>query len=404
MRHLRRVPLTLKVPAAALLAGAAVTAYPAQAVNADASSTAFNQLFGVAASSSRNAWVVGVSISGPGFHAHTLIGRWNGRRWTRVRSPNPAGPVSDIQMTGVAAPTATRAWAVGWTLTNAGAQTLIERWNGRAWTIQKSPNVGTGDNHLEGVSATSALRAWAVGDYSNSAGDEHVLIERWNGRTWRPLAIPNPKKVGVAGLTGVAATSPSNAWAVGSYASPESGSFGLLTLIEHWNGRTWKVVPSPNPGGINNFNELNAVAAASPARAWAVGRLTSTRTGLTKPIIEHWNGRRWKLDAIPNPGTSNTLLGVAATSPTNAWAVGGYAIGSGHDHTLIEHWNGKAWRRVPSPSPGGTNSSDLFSVTAISRASAWAIGYYTKGTAVLTLIEHWNGRTWKQVTSPNPTH
>jgi hypothetical protein len=34
------------------------------------------------------------------------------------------------------------------------------------------------------------------------------------------------------------------------------------------------------------------------------------------------------------------LAGVAATSATNAWAVGGTAS----DHTLILRWNGKAWK------------------------------------------------------------
>src|SRR6266700_2423815 len=43
--------------------------------------------------------------------------------------------------------------------------------------------------------------------------------------------------------------------------------------------------------------------------------------------------------------TSGELSGVAATSATNAWAIG--ATGTGQ--TLIVHWNGKTWTRVPSP-------------------------------------------------------
>ena len=55
------------------------------------------------------------------------------------------------------------------------------------------------------------------------------------------MRSPNPAGVpklgGVAELYGVAATSPRDAWAVGSYNTfPITGS-----LIEHWNGQAWKL-------------------------------------------------------------------------------------------------------------------------------------------------------------------
>jgi hypothetical protein len=36
----------------------------------------------------------------------------------------------------------------------------------------------------------------------------------------------------------------------------------------HWNGRTWKQVPSPNPGEVN---ELAGAAAVTASNIWAVG-------------------------------------------------------------------------------------------------------------------------------------
>jgi hypothetical protein len=44
----------------------------------------------------------------------------------------------------------------------------------------------------------------------------------------------------------------------------------------------------------------------------------------------------------------NQLNAVAATSATDAWAVGNYSSGSASG-TLILHWNGSAWTQVPSP-------------------------------------------------------
>jgi hypothetical protein len=43
------------------------------------------------------------------------------------------------------------------------SHTLIEHWNGSAWTIVPSPNVGSGNNSLAAVAARSANDVWAVG-------------------------------------------------------------------------------------------------------------------------------------------------------------------------------------------------------------------------------------------------
>ena len=56
-------------------------------------------------------------------------------------------------------------WATSPTATN---QTLIETWNGTAWTISSSPNTSaTQNNFLNGVSCTSPTACVAVGDNYN---------------------------------------------------------------------------------------------------------------------------------------------------------------------------------------------------------------------------------------------
>jgi len=78
---------------------------------------------------------------------------------------------------------------------------------------------------------------------------------------------------------------------------------------------------------------------------------------------------------VPSPSPSsagNALSGVAAISATDAWAVG-YTIDKGDvKHTLIEHWNGKAWERVSSPDPGG--AAELDGVAAAGATNIWAVG------------------------------
>jgi len=56
----------------------------------------------------------------------------------------------------------------------------------------------------------------------------------------------------------------------------------------------------------------------------------------------HWNGTRWNQLRSPNPRVDDQLDAVAATSASNAWAVGS-SLGVGHLRTLILHWNGTNW-------------------------------------------------------------
>jgi hypothetical protein len=55
----------------------------------------------------------------------------------------------------------------------------------------------------------------------------------------------------------------------------------------------------------------------------------------------------------------------------------------------VLHWNGTSWKRVPSPNPGGSSHANvLFGVAASSPTNIWAVGDYDNGTAVDTLALH----------------
>lgn len=109
-------------------------------------------------------------------------------------------------------------------------------------------------------------------------------------------------------------------------------------------------------------------------------------------------------DARLSAGASGYLEGVSAVSSGDVWAVGYSRSASGKVSTLAEHWNGRRWTIVPSPDPSGAAVSVLDGVAAVSAGDAWAIGYSATGpaSATSTLAEHWNGHRWAQVPSPNP--
>jgi hypothetical protein len=231
-----------------------------------------NILTGVAAVSATDVWAVGEYFNNTDV-GQTLIEHWDGAAWTVVPSPNPGGPGNGNFLSGVAATAAANVWAVGGYVTGAAFahKTLILHWNGAAWQRVPSPNPSPTSNMLNGVSASSATDAWAVGRYENSTGPGHTLIEHWNGTAWTRVPSPDPSGTLLfATLNGVAAISSAGAWAVGDY---ENSARVQLSLIEHWNGTAWRQVPSPDPSSISNL--LNGVSASSAANIWAVGERNS---------------------------------------------------------------------------------------------------------------------------------
>jgi hypothetical protein len=284
----------------------------------------------------------------------------------------------------------------------------------------RSLALGSGrSGSVAGVSADSATDAWAVGNYGNpTTGAIETLALHWNGTKWSKFASPNPGGTTSASdastLFGVSADSATDAWAVGFYINPTTGTTGTLAL--HWNGTSWSKVASPNPGGTSFFgiSYLNGVSADSATDAWAVGYYFNPTTFASETLALHWNGTKWSEVASPNPGGTtnssdfNMLNGVSADSATDAWAVGDYGNPTtGAGETLALHWNGTSWSKVASPNPEGTSSSDyniLNGVSADSATDAWAVGSYFNPTtfASETLALHWNGTSWSKVASPNP--
>src|SRR3989441_3804921 len=225
-----------------------------------------------------------------------------------------------------------------------------------AWSVVQSPNATPGNNELHAMTSISANDVWAVGTSENTLGNSQTLILHWDGTAWS--IVPSPTTGRVEGnLLGVAAVSTNDVWAVGNFLPTKGSGQGL---IEHWNGHKWSVVKSPTTGASTG---LQAVAAVSTNDVWAVGT-SFNASGVEQTFIEHWDGKKWSIVASPSPSTqTNFLLGVTAVSTNDVWAVGSFQNASGAFQTLTLHWDGTTWSIVPSPS--GAGSADLFGVAAV---------------------------------------
>jgi len=328
-----------------------------------------NQLNAVTVVSANDVWAVGFSPHPSGtplYIRQTLIEHWNGKNWSVVTSPNPAGKTF-VVLNGVAAISANDIWAVGHSgdPSSIPLQTLTMHWDGTNWSIIPSPSPGTyNGNVLTAVAAVSTNDVWAVGWYqSGSTGQEGgALTMHWDGTSW--TVVPNPSRWTLYGIT---ATSSNDVWAVGEQS------------ILHWNGTNWSNVSFPPPPG-DSYQILKGISAVSANDIWAVGYSQwSYFYGYRyAPLTYHWDGTSWGL--VPNAGgIDEYLFGVTAIAANDAWAVG--------DNGQTQHWNGANWSRVAAPYPG--LGGRFNGIAAASASDVWAVGYYGNGNQNLTWIDRY---------------
>src|SRR5438132_1490816 len=119
-------------------------------------------------------------------------------------------------------------------------------WDGSACSAVAGPKAGAHASFL--TAATASGDSVCAVDYSDR-----------NGSSRRPRLTTSMG----SSFDSISATGPGDAWAVGGQILAGQPS----NMIEHWNGTSWTVVPSPQ----FELSVLMGVAAISPNDAWAVG-------------------------------------------------------------------------------------------------------------------------------------
>jgi hypothetical protein len=286
---------------------------PALSVNASLSA--------VSASSASDAWAVGFSRPSGYRNRAALYEHWNGSEWSVVSGPGGG-------LSGVADLTATNAWAVG-------AGGLVEHWDGAAWSNVPVPSPNPADafgNNLTAITARSAKDIWAVGEFTNTSYTNSAYALHYDGASWSVVILPQPAVNGPSSpvLHAVTAVAANDVWAVGE--NEEVPGLGITTLIEHWNGSAWSIVPSPTPGA---YPILNGVAARSSGDVYAVGsNEPSVNGGVEQGLIMRWNGSTWSADTDPTAGTFSPLYAAATAAGSSEWAFG---INSGYQPLVLNH-------------------------------------------------------------------
>src|SRR5579872_6655600 len=227
-----------------------------------------------------------------------------------------------------------------------------------SWGVVNSPNVSGESNSLDGISALSDTDVWTVGYAGSPSTTEQSLIEHFNGTGWSIVPSPAPTPL-ISQLFGVAALSSDDVWAVGTYGN--SGQFSQ-PLIIHWNGTSWSDVTNPT---FAFGGQLSAIAAVAANDIWVVGNASPSQN-VNTGLFEHWDGTSWAIVSSPTPPSSSEgpeLTALAAVASNDVWAVGSYQNQTNISQTLAMHWDGNTWSIISTPnSPLAAAGDGLSSV------------------------------------------
>ncbi|GII03992.1 hypothetical protein [Planobispora takensis] len=227
---------------------------------------------------------------------------------------------------------------------------------------------------LVDVAASGPSEVWAVG-YQYGAEDREGMpaVVRWDGSRWREMKVGADE---VYHMEGVSVGGPDDVWIAGN---------GESAFTAHWDGRRW----TPHrPFGVAQDHRLSDVA-ASGGRAWFVSNSPGGAS-----VVE-WTGDRFR-NVFQSPSTIEAIT----VGDGRVWAVGH----SGAQGPVIIEGTGQSWGSQGFPEiPGGR----LNQVWQVSPSDVWAVGEVSTGPEDIyghrpaePLVMHWNGSEWARVQIP----
>jgi FG-GAP-like repeat len=181
------------------------------------------------------------------------------------------------------------------------------------------------------------------------------------------------------------------------------GYSGQWAIAQRWNGSEWtepQTVAKPT-GAASTV--LEGVSCTSSSACSAVGYYVNSSSQRVA-LAESWNGSEWKVQGTENPSGSTVvqLEDVSCASASECVAVGSY-FSSETERTLIERFNGTSWK-IETSKNGSASNNRLTSVSCPSASFCMAAGFYYESSvnAWLPLTESWSGGVWTQRTAVKP--
>ena len=292
-------------------------------------------LEGVACASPTSCIAVGSETSTVAGAQRALAVRWDGTSLSAMSVPSPPG---DTGLSAIACPASRRCIAAGSTKRGELPAALVETWNGQEWALGAAAvPAGSVDSSLNSIACQTPSSCVAVGASSTSGDHDDpvstTLVETWDGSAWSVDPSPTPGSGNLGSLASVACTSLTMCVAVGNY-SATNNAYGDDTqaLIEAGDRGPWATVDAHLETSAQSA--LQAVVCPSPATCAAVGSAPQTAYGVANAVLEVWKGGTWSRVSSRLSGVS--LESLSCPSDTSCLGVGERAGGA----TALAVW----WR------------------------------------------------------------
>lgn len=338
------------------------------------------QLREVAAVNTSNVWAVGNFVDRSG--QHDLMEHWNGKNWQEVFLPPPFG----TSLSGITAVNASNIWAVG------GVRTL--HFNGISWRSIGDPGgITVGD-----VASGSDAAVYGLGESVPIPGippaDQslaHYGLLVMTPANWRSVsAIPTAVSLDTCDISGdaedLSVVKANDVWVVGN--GTLGSSTTVCTRALHWNGSTWQSAAMPATTGSPR---LYAVSARAANDVWAVGAvftMNASHANVENSLVMHWNGAKWAVVPSPDSRGDGYLKDVDATAE-GVWAVGA-AMSSAEapQDIMIKKWTGTSMADQSTPDlPPFAN----FTGVSVADGAVTSVGWYQpRSSVVATLTDRRN--------------
>lgn len=297
--HTRSYARLVIALAMASTAFAAPSVAAAQPLN---TATGFSALNGVSCPTTAFCISIGY-YAGPDQATHPLIERWNGKSWSIASSPLPAAAdAPGLDFVACATPTACR--AIGSNV-GAGGGTFAEQWNGRQWRLQGFPSRRF--DEVRGLSCGAPKSCTAIG----INGDAQEVNWRLTGAGWKRSMPPNLKHTMLGAISCPTARS---CFAAGKRSViPERAG---TAQIEHWDGTKWTAIPAKLPAGA----WLGGISCPMPRSCTATGSIGSVDSAshpLKMLVVTDSGSTRWAPAVLSLPaGVNNASLHAVSCSST----------------------------------------------------------------------------------------
>jgi len=187
----------------------------------------YRALADVSALATNDVWAIGTKFSFTNGY-QGLAMHWNGTRWSEI--PMPLSESGYTFLRALTAISPTDIWAVGVAGANP-VKPVTVHWDGIAWTYITNPLLNTDYAFLNSITALASNDVWAAGYITDRNGTDRTLVEHWDGNAWTRIAVPEMRQA-YNELWAIAPDQAGGLWTVGSF-QPTDFSRPLNSLVLH---------------------------------------------------------------------------------------------------------------------------------------------------------------------------